>query len=219
MDGFLYWIGIGCLSGALLALLAAAKNYLNVRSEFARAARAGEIAPAPGGEHVPLFKIIFETSALPQAEASRRRLVRDLGTFLCLCVLTTTVAAADCAQPATSMNEPWFWLLTLAVVAILVSGKGDIMLPARRRYGYFAIAVSAAMAVAHLYMYSLYTARLPAFPQPATGNLLPFNDRGSLVFINPWQSSMLIWLQFGAVVLALCGAVIVRYAGERETRK
>ncbi len=218
MENCLQWIGIGCVAGAVLVWFAAAKNYLHIRSEFSRAVRSGERMPDSGAGRGPPFRLMFQANALPQIEEPRRRLARNFATLLCLCVVATTVAAANCAQPATSMNEPWFWLLTLAVIAFLVSGGQDITLPIRRPLGYVAIAIGAAMAFAHLYVFSLYTTTLPRLPQPATGNFIPLNDHGWLVFISPWQSTLLMWLQFGSVVVALCGAVIVRYARQPEAR-
>jgi hypothetical protein len=216
MDTCLHWIGIVCVAGAALSLFAAAKSYLTIRSEFCRAAKAGEISAVPAGARRLSFDLVFQENAFPGQEASRRRLVRAIATFACLCVAAITVDAADCAQPATSMDQPWFWLATLVVVAIVLLGDSDLTLPVRKLLGYAAIGFGAAMASAHLYLYNLYITGLPRLPQPATGNLIPLNHHGSLVFINSWQSATLIWLQFGAIVLALCGAIIVRYAGKME---
>jgi hypothetical protein len=221
MGTCLHWTGVACVLGAVLAWFAATKNYLSIRSELSRVVRTYELMPGPGQGGALSLNLLLQANAVPQAEATRRKLVRMIAIFLVLCAAATTVVAADCAQPATSMNEPWFWLLTVAVLATLVSTQADIRLPIRRQFGYAAIAVGAALAVTHLYVLDLYTTRLPQLPQLATGNLIPLNSHGSLVFITQWQSSMLIWLQFGAVVAALCGAVIVRFsrpAGMTESR-
>lgn len=80
---------------------------------------------------------------------------------------------------------------------------------ARRVFGYALVITAFGAGLTYLVLVSHYARTLPGSTRPGSGEIIPMNVHGTVVFLTASQRSILWGLQLGAVILGALGGLFL----------